>query len=683
MRIDGKKARVILAGLMAALWMIGFGQLRAAASQARGSLLVSDMCALEIEIEGQGVVTLRDAEGPDVVLDRPGSNRAETSCGELVTLTAVPGPLAQFAGWRKGGVFQAQVTTLRAVPVPLQITAVFVPREVRFLPLEEPIYDRSGELVEFLPVYTPSWQPYADIDPAYAAATPPEITVWYGSTQPFGLPGQPQKWMDVLGNVTDADNDLTKLEYKVNNGVYVPLNFGGNGSVADGRRLYNKGDFAIDLAVSGLNNGSNVVTIQATDALGAITQKQVTVLFTAGQTWPLPSDVDWDQTGNLLNVSAVVDGQWGLQNDGKVHTVLTGYDRVLNIGDISWSNYEAVVPVTINGYDSDGFTGIQYAPAVGVVMGWQGHSDSPIVCDQPKCGWLPVGMATWYEWDKPANGTPPTGDARFKMWVKHTTKVDAPGNFMLTLGEEYLWKVQANRSEGQFGTYRLKVWPVGSVEPATWLMELPGTADSQAQGSLLLLAHHVDATFGDVKLRPINGDFVPPTISNVGIQPEQTSAVVSWNTNEPSTGEVEYFKTPAEVKTVMSDALSTNHQVLLDGLEPDTEYTVRITAEDDSLNRSVSVEETFVTLADVETFTLSVSAVGYGTVAVVPDKQSYSNGEEVTLTAMPLGPLWQFMGWRGDASGKTNPLVLTITKDTSVQAEFQKTVIYLPFVVGE
>ena len=66
---------------------------------------------------------------------------------------------------------------------------------------------------------------------------------------------------------------------------------------------------------------------------------------------------------------------------------------------------------------------------------------------------------------------------------------------------------------------------------------------------------------------------------------------------------------------------------------------------------------------------LTVTPPTNGQVAVTPVKTSYTYGEKVTLTANPdLG--YEFTGWGGDASGSDNPLILYMTKDTTVEANF-------------
>jgi hypothetical protein len=683
MSLKNYKLQYLMAFALAAALMMIYTYAHAAAERSYDNLTSSDTnCSMVVEIEGQGSVSITRGNELDLRLDKAGTNQVAAQCGATVNLTAVANPLWQFVGWHVDGVSSNQAASSLQIQAPAQVTAIFMPREVHYLSLDEPIYDRGGQLVYSLPVYTSTWQSYAESGRPLAAASAPQFNIWYGSPQPFGLPGVPQVWMDVLGNVTDADNDLTELKYRLNDGVYRALNFGGNGSLADTRRLYEKGDFVIDLAVGDLRNGNNTVTIRATDSLGATTERQVIVNYTAGQTWPIPANVNWDRTGNLLDEAAVVDGQWGLQSNGDVRTLVTGYDRAIALGDISWTSYEAVVPITVNSYSDVGFIGSYYAPAVGVVMGWQGHTDSPIVCDQPKCGYGTLGMATWYDWDRPAPGQPPTGNAKFNMWITPSKKLTDESGLMLELGQRYFWKVQTNRTEGTYGTYRLKVWPIAEPEPAAWLLELAGTKASQAEGSLLLVAHHVDVSFGDIKVRPLDGDFAAPVISDVIIVPEETEAVLSWKTNEPSTGQVEYFSNPGDTQTAVSNTLSTNHQIVLDGLQPGTDYTVRITASDSSLNRSVPAEKTFKTTVVSQTYTLRVISEGYGTVKISPDKPKYESGTQISLFAQPLGPLWTFMNWSGDASGTANPLVVTITKDMVINAEFQKTANYLPYISG-
>ncbi len=69
----------------------------------------------------------------------------------------------------------------------------------------------------------------------------------------------------------------------------------------------------------------------------------------------------------------------------------------------------------------------------------------------------------------------------------------------------------------------------------------------------------------------------PPVILDLSVgNIKQTSAIVSWTTREPSTGLVECYLGETHVVSGSDDARITSHQFALAGLEPDTEYEVRV-----------------------------------------------------------------------------------------------------------
>jgi uncharacterized repeat protein (TIGR02543 family) len=68
-------------------------------------------------------------------------------------------------------------------------------------------------------------------------------------------------------------------------------------------------------------------------------------------------------------------------------------------------------------------------------------------------------------------------------------------------------------------------------------------------------------------------------------------------------------------------------------------------------------------------YLLSVTTIGSGTVLFDPLKATYHYGDEVTLTPLAI-PGWSFSEWDGDASGSDNPLIITITGNTSITATF-------------
>ena len=66
---------------------------------------------------------------------------------------------------------------------------------------------------------------------------------------------------------------------------------------------------------------------------------------------------------------------------------------------------------------------------------------------------------------------------------------------------------------------------------------------------------------------------------------------------------------------------------------------------------------------------LTVLPNGNGTVAIDPASNVYTNGDTVTLTASPATD-YAFIGWSGDASGASNPLVLLLDTNKLITANF-------------
>ena len=84
------------------------------------------------------------------------------------------------------------------------------------------------------------------------AAADSAITAWYGDSQPAGQNGDPQPWVNILGEYSGSGS----LSYTLNGGSPVNLTLG-----SDSRRLWNDGDFNVDLPIDDLQTGNNTVVI--------------------------------------------------------------------------------------------------------------------------------------------------------------------------------------------------------------------------------------------------------------------------------------------------------------------------------------------------------------------------------------------------------------------------------------
>jgi purple acid phosphatase-like protein len=91
----------------------------------------------------------------------------------------------------------------------------------------------------------------------------------------------------------------------------------------------------------------------------------------------------------------------------------------------------------------------------------------------------------------------------------------------------------------------------------------------------------------------------PPPLHVTGVQPTNvgaTSAVITWQTNNPANSKVEYGTTTAYTGGVVTDpAAVTNHSVTLSGLTPNTTYHFKVTSVDVYNQSDSSQDATFAT----------------------------------------------------------------------------------------
>ncbi len=419
-----------------------------------------------------------------------------------------------------------------------------------------------------------------------AAGSGPVIDVWYGTDQYFGHIGIPQVWVNVLGKVSDSDG-IQSLTYSLNGGP----SFGLSIAPTNKRRIYNPGDFNVEIDNDDLINGLNTITLRAVDNLGNETIKHVNVHFESTNYWPETFSIDWSSAFDIQDVTQVVDGLWTLEADS-IRPVEQGYDRLVAIGDILWQDYEITVPITIHGIDSRGYDSPSNSPAVGLVLRWQGHYawDS----SQPRWGWWPLGSIGRYRLYPPEG----TGTTRLEL-------IDNEGNWLagvpryLDFETPYVFKMRVETPPGEGAVYSLKVWEQGTTEPPTWDLSAQETLPDFESGSILLFSHHVDASFGDVSIISLSGtDTIPPQVTNISVVPQETTTSITWTTNEPANSQVLYGQTTSyEIGNVQDASFVTSHSVTLSGLSPDTVYHFMAISADRDGNSTASGNQTFLTLS--------------------------------------------------------------------------------------
>ena len=536
------------------------------------------------------------------------------------------------------------------------------------LPLDEQVMDSSiPPLSDGAPYPFPliTYETLTPTDsPGPDAPAVPVINVWYGTTQNFGQLGTPQPWANILGNVTGA----TTLSYSLNGGPDRQLTIG-NGSTdpnINPQRLAAVGDFNIELPVAELNSGANTVLIKANN--GEATQV-VTVNYTAGTVWPLPYTADWNASIDIQNVAQVVDGRWVIDdndtpldpsddelqlfripddpnNPDDKEIVFAGYDRLVTLGSLSWTDYEVEVPVTVHAVNPS-----INGSGVGIIARWTGHFDNDgngNPDDQnPRMGWRQLGALGWYTWDK-------KGTAGFEMIGRGGPVITSRSDQAIELDVPYIFKlsVQSSSFAGNTATYRFKYWPAAEDEPPQWFMTGTGNLGEPTSGSVVLVAHQADVSFGDTTVRPIaNKTFTieveQPANGAITVVPQEADGLYDYG----QTVEIRVQGTGSNVLKNWLYSFSGNENPLI-----------------------FDITENIKVGAVMEAGTkpkLTVTPAGQGTVSVSPTRVNdiYFYGEEVTLTPKP-NPGSIFAGWGGDHSGADNPAVIVMDKAKNITANF-------------
>lgn len=339
----------------------------------------------------------------------------------------------------------------------------------------------------------PALLPPAIGDVSASESGAPTIDVWYGDEQTFGLRGDPQRWANLLGRA-HATGGLSALSYRLNGGPPLPLPWGINTN-----RLAAGGDYNIELDRDALAPLPDVNTVEiiATSNSGVTERRTVTVRYHAGRLAELPYVVDWkslDHVDRAHEVATIVDGAWELTSTG-IRTSYKGYDRLIAVGDRHWRpEYEARTQVTLHEWRAYG--------AVGLAIGWQGHTGDA----QPRVDW-PLEALGW------VRNVPDRPEAQV-MTFEEGVRERVP--YAVSEGITYELKARSELVGGGMARFAFKIWPQGTSEPGwTLVRDVP-----ERSGSVLLVAHHADVTWGPLMIAPLGGNSAPAIVSRPPTQVE-------------------------------------------------------------------------------------------------------------------------------------------------------------------
>jgi len=138
----------------------------------------------------------------------------------------------------------------------------------------------------------------------------------------------------------------------------------------------------------------------------------------------------------------------------------------------------------------------------------------------------------------------------------------------------------------------------GSLPAGTYHLKLIGNAPNVLVDRLIF-AQDSSCTPTGTGDNCTDVDVTPPAISSVGAgSVTQTTATVTWTTNEAADSQVEYGTSVSYgSSTTLDSSQVTNHTVSLSGLTPGTTYHYRVDSRDAAGNLGTSSDATFTTEA--------------------------------------------------------------------------------------
>ncbi len=317
------------------------------------------------------------------------------------------------------------------------------------------------------------------------------IDVWYGHEQRFGHLGQPQRWVNVLGTISDS-SQVKYLSYTLNELPLQSLSIG-----SDLHRLAMPGDFNVELGWDEMKSGLNNLVIKVENIDQTITNYPIKLHIEKGNQWPLPYHIDFSKVRHLQDVVQVVDGHWNLVSTG-VHTVQPYYDRVLSMGDTTWRDYESRILLTIHDFTPSSPGPPTYNVShFGVAMRWRGHHTDG---RQPSRKWYPLGA----QGELLLEEHPDSNRWRILFDGQYAEK---PPTYTsqrntVSMGKPIWIKTQVQTLPDGRTRYRFKQWPEARSEPLDWDVEGYEKHDYPS-GALCIVPHNSSVTIHKIWVTPI------------------------------------------------------------------------------------------------------------------------------------------------------------------------------------
>jgi len=332
----------------------------------------------------------------------------------------------------------------------------------------------------------------------FAPPDVPVIEIYGGRDRVFGFTGDPQPTVSITGIVRSPTGSFS-IFWKLDDGEFQELT-----PNPASTRVIDAGEFSIELEQDLISSAGTTMVIEAREAdrledglledgtPGQVLVEGKTNSITLQLSLFLPLDVgpnrivSWNEQ-DLDKHAQIANGGWHLVPGG-VAPLEPGPQRILLIGDQSWSNYE-VEMAFIPGEVAPAADAEPVLPWAGIYLGWRGFDPVSEASNEilRTAGGVGFGQGD--------GGVTVAGVRNESEFVANT------GPVTMTPGVRYRMRAHAETAQGG-AEVRMKLWIDGQPEPDEWTIEYFNVGAPNG-GSLALVAHRWDVVFETVTIRPL------------------------------------------------------------------------------------------------------------------------------------------------------------------------------------
>lgn len=317
------------------------------------------------------------------------------------------------------------------------------------------------------------------------------IDFWYGERQRFGFHGRPQRFVNLLGRVSDPAR-VRAFTCRVDGGAPLKIPLG-----PDGYRLAAPGDFNVELPYKDLSPGTHRVDFSLESHNGGIRHRSLELEIASPASSPGQIRLDFRNTPEIPDSVQVVDGRWIPTPQG-LRIAEPYYDRALGFGDLSCQDAHLRAWVIFHGMTPpdparDGGADVIHA---GLALRWPGHDEDKF---RPRRKWYPLGASAEFRL------SPGLKHCGWRILGGPGSSVKPPPVSSVCLETLYLLEHRVRTLPPGISRHEARISHAAASLRAEkdWDLVMEKPPGGTKTGGALFLAHYSDLTLCQLELLPL------------------------------------------------------------------------------------------------------------------------------------------------------------------------------------